>query len=151
MASSFPCKHVLVWVDGTDAANRALQAAVGIAKNSRARLTAVAVVDTETLNLLLKQKFLVHDEMLAFEKELAVSSENYLHAAQESAKKEGVRVDTVLLQGACHSAILREQEKRGADLIVMGNFSAEDIRRDLTARGRQLLLDSAKVPVLIVP
>ena len=151
MAHSFPCRHVLAWIDGTDSADRACRFAVSIAKAAGARLTAVAVVDTETLASLLKQKFLVPDEMQDFEQELTASSEKYLRNAQESAKKEGVKVDVVLLRGTCHSAVLAEQKKRSADLIVMGTFSAEEIRRDLTARGRQLLLDAAPVPVIVVP
>ncbi len=151
MASSHPFQHILVWVDGTDAADNACQKAIELASAARARITAVAVVDTETLSSLLKQKFLVPDEMQDFEREIEASSEKYLNKARECAKKAGVKTDVVLLRGTCHSAVLAEIKKSGADLVVMGIFSAEDIRRDLTARERQLLLDNSPVPVLVVP
>ena len=151
MAFSHPFQHVLVWVDGTDAANNACKTAIEMAAAAKARLTAVAVVDTETLSSLLKQKFLVADEMADFEREMEASSEKYLNQARENAKKAGVKTDVVLLRGKCHSAVLAEIKKCNADVAIMGNFSAEDIRRDLTARERQLLLDSSPVPVLVVP
>ncbi len=151
MASHLPFKHILVWVDGTDAANNACITAITMAKAAGAKMTVVAVVDTETLSSLLKQKFLVPDEMEDFEKEMEASADKYLRKAKEDAAKLGVKTDVVLLRGTCHSAVLAELKSRGADLVAMGNFSAEEIRRDLTARERQLLLDVSPVPVIVIP
>ncbi len=151
MASHLPFKHILAWVDGTDAANNACLTAIAMAKAAGAKITVVAVVDTETLSSLLKQKFLVPDEMEDFEKEMEASADKYLHNAKDAAVKQGVKTDVVLLRGTCHSAVLAELKSRGADLVAMGNFNSEEIRRDLTARERQLLLDVSPVPVIVVP
>jgi nucleotide-binding universal stress UspA family protein len=150
MANSLPYQHIMVWIDGTDSADRACRLAVDIARSSHAKITAVSVVDTETLGSLLKQRLLVVDEMQEFEVELAASAEKYLKNACELAAKAGVKMDTVLLKGCAHSGVLAEGGNRNADLIVMGTFNSADIRRDLAARGRQLVVDGAQCPVLLV-
>jgi nucleotide-binding universal stress UspA family protein len=150
MASEFPYKHVMVWIDGTDAAERACKAAIDIARSCRAKLTAVAVVDTEILGTLLKQRLLVVEEEQEFEVELEASTEKYLRNAREAAARAGVKMETVLLKGAVHSAITDAQSARAVDLIVMGTFNSADVRRDLNARGRQLVVDGARCPVMLV-
>ncbi len=150
MANALPYKHILVWIDGTDSADRACKTAIGMARASRAKVTAVTVVDTETLGTLLKQRLLVMDEMNEFEVELTASAEKYLRNAKDTAAKAGVKMDTVLLKGSAHSAMLAEQSSKSADLIIMGTFNSADIRRDLTARGRQLVVDGAPCHVLLV-
>ena len=151
MANSLTYKHILIWIDGTDSSDRACRVAIGLARASRCKITAVSVVDTETLGSLLKQRLLVVDEMKEFEVELAASAGKYLRNAEEIGKKAGVKMETVLLKGSAHSAILAERENRSADLLVMGIFNSADIRRDLTHRGRQLVVDGAKCPVILVP
>jgi len=151
MANSLPYKHILVWIDGTDASERACKAAIELARASRCKITGVSVIDTETLGSLLKQRLLVADEMKEFEVELAASAEKYLRNAQDTAKKAGVKMETVMLKGSARSAILAERSKMSADLIVMGTFNSADIRRDLTHHGRQLVVDGAQCPVLLVP
>jgi len=150
MASELPYKHVMVWIDGTDAAERACRAAIDIARSSKAKLTAVAVVDTEILGSLLKQRLLVLDEEQEFEVELEASAAKYLRNAKDAAAKAGVKMETILLKGSAPSTILDAQSAHSADLIVMGAFNSADIRRDLNARGRQLLINGARCHVMLV-
>jgi nucleotide-binding universal stress UspA family protein len=145
-----PHKHILVWIDGTDSGERACKAAIELARTAGARLTGVSVVDTEVLQTLLKRHLLVMDEMHEFEVDLAASAQKYLLNARELAAKSGVKMETVLLKGAAHTAVLGEQVSRSADLIVMGTFHSADIRRDLKARGRQLVVDGAHCPIMLV-
>lgn len=141
----------MIWMDGTASAERACRAAIEIARAARAALTAVAVIDTGTLASLFKQRLLVIEEMQEFEAELAALGRAYLDAVREAASKAGVRIDTVLLKGVSHEAVLSEQSARSADLLVIGAFKSADAHRDLIARARQLILDRAPCAVLLVP
>ena len=67
------------------------------------------------------------------------------------AAKAEVEHDGVLLRGACHTTVLQEQDRRKADLLVMGAYRATTVKTDLMAREKQLILDEIACPVLIVP
>ena len=64
-----PIRHILVLVDGTEASYNAADAAIDLARSLGSKLTAMAVVDTDTLRQLLSVKILVDAEMGEFEKE----------------------------------------------------------------------------------
>jgi len=67
MADKGPINAVMLMVDGTDACLRAAEYAVRLCSFAKARLMAVAVVDTETLHGLLSTRIMVEAEMKEFE------------------------------------------------------------------------------------
>ncbi|MGB3086789.1 MAG: universal stress protein, partial [Phycisphaerae bacterium] len=73
MAKS-PVNHILIVADGTEESFNAADRAIDLARALGARLTALAVVDTETLRQLLSARILVDAEMGEFEKELEESA-----------------------------------------------------------------------------
>jgi len=143
-------RHILVLVDGTDASYRAADAAIALAHNLGARLTAVAVVDTETLRQLLSARILVDAEMGEFEKELEASSRRQLAEVTGRAAEAKVAVEQALLTGNTETVVPREVRQREVDLIALGGFQSSKISRDLLARQRQQILDRAACPVLVV-
>jgi len=143
-------QHILVLVDGTESSYRAADAAIGLARDLGARLTAMAVVDTETLRQLLSVKILVDAEMGEFERELEESSRRQLAEVRERALDRKVLCDVVLLTGNSETIVPREVQERGVDLIAIGGFQSSKITRDLLARQRQQILDRARCPVLVV-
>ena len=72
---------------------------------------------------------------------------NYIAQLADTA---GVKNRTTLLTGACHTAILREQKERDADLLVMGSYRASMAQRDVMAHEKQLIVDEIPCPVLLV-
>jgi len=137
-------------VDGSESSIAAAKYAIQLAKSCKARLTAVAIVDTATLKHLLSTHIMVAAEMEEYERELEESGRSHLAYVSGLAKEAGVRAATALLKGAAHSAVLAEQKRCGADLIVVGAFRWTLAHRDQLARERQLLLDEAPCPVLVV-
>ncbi|MBM4039651.1 MAG: universal stress protein [Planctomycetes bacterium] len=143
-------RHILVLVDGTESSLKAAECAVQLARAYKAQLSAVGVVDTATLKHLLTSGIMVAAESQEYERELEASGRKHLAYAADLARENGVKAQTVLLKGAVHSAVLAEQKSCGADLIVIGAFRWTLCHRDVSARERQLILDEAPCPVLVV-
>ncbi len=145
-----PVNHILVLVDGTESSFRAADYAVEIAHAVGAKITALAVVDTDTLRQLLNVRILVDSEMDEFEKELELSSQNQLDEVRQRAMKKRVKFDDVLRSGNSEVIVPKEVSQRGVDLLAMGAFPSERVKYDLLARQRQQILDRATCPVLVV-
>ena len=82
MPKDAPIRHVLVLVDGTESAERAVQLAVELARALRTRLTGLTVIELETLHQLLSANVLTAPEMKDFEAGLAESGARHLEAAR---------------------------------------------------------------------
>ena len=145
-----PVTHILVVVDGTEASFRAADRAIDLARALGAQLTALAVVDTETLRQLLSVKILVDAEMGEFEKELEESARRQLAEIRERALDNKVVIEEVLITGSVETVIPKEVEERKVDLIALGGFPSTKVTRDLMARQRQMIMDRATCPVLVV-
>lgn len=143
-------RTVLMFADGSEAASRAMDVALLVAQAHEADLVAVAVVDTETLSMLLRQHILVRDEMVEFGAELEASAERQLRGFANQAKRQGVSLETALLKGNIHATILAEARRRKADLIVLAGFTSTMTRRDVLAKEKQYVMDEAPCPVLLV-
>ncbi len=145
-----PVNHILVLVDGTEASFNAADTAIDLARALGARLTALAVVDTETLRQLVNVKILVDAEMGEFEKELEQSARRQLAEVRERALNQKVVIDEVLVIGNAETVVPKEVQDRGVDLIALGSFPSTKVTRDLVARQRQQIIDRATCPVLVV-
>ena len=145
-----PVNHILVLVDGTEASFRAADRAIDLARALGAKLTALAVVDTETLRQLLNVKILVDAEMGEFEKELEESARRQLAEVRERALDQKVVIEEVLITGSVETVVPKEVQDRGVDLIALGGFQSTKITRDLVARQHQQIIDRATCPVLVV-
>ncbi len=142
--------HILVLVDGTKGSFRAADYAVELARILRARLTALAVVDTDTLRQLLNVRILVDSEMVEFQKELERSAQNQLDEVRHRAMDGRVRFVDVLRSGNSEVIVPFELSQRKVDLLAMGAFKSDRVKHDLLARQRQQILDRAPCPIIIV-
>ena len=145
-----PFQNILVLIDAGESSLKAAEYAVHLAAATPARLTALSVVDTDTLNTLLAARILVEQEMREFEADLERSHNRGLKYVRQIAAKAGIQLETVLAKGTCHSTVLAEQKARQIDLIVIGAFRYSLARLDLIARERHLIIDGAPCPVLII-
>ena len=144
-----PFRHLLVIVDGTETSDRAVRLAVILAAATRARLTAIAFVETDTLKRLLTVKVLSQSEMGDFEQGLEESAQRQLTAAVATGRAGGIAIETAIVRGNSEETVPREVARRGNDLIVIGAFDSQRANRDLLARQRQQIVDRAPCPVLV--
>ncbi len=149
MAAS-PFRTMLLLVDGTGPGMRAAEFAVQMARTTQARLVAISVVDTDTLKKLVSVRILAAQEMSEFESQLGASRKRELDFVEQLARKAKVSIQTALRSGVCHSMVLAEQKEIAADLIIIGGFHVSLTKHDLAARERQLILEEAPCPVLVV-
>jgi nucleotide-binding universal stress UspA family protein len=148
MAATY--KQLLLLCEGTETGMKAARHAIELASNEKARLSVLAVVDTETLKTLVSRRIFLEDEMAEYESEIERSGQKQLNYVLSLAQKARVKAESELVRGAWHSAVLAAQKKRKADLLVIGAFTATMSKRDLIAREKQLILDEIECPVLIV-
>jgi nucleotide-binding universal stress UspA family protein len=150
MPNARPVQHVLALVDGTEPSLHAADMAIELALALGARMTAMAIIDTDTLRHLLSVRILVDAEMGEFEKELQESARRHLHDVRLRAAARELVIDEVLATGNSEAIVPKEVAARGIDLIALGGFQSSRVPRDLLARQRQQIIDHAVCPVLVV-
>jgi nucleotide-binding universal stress UspA family protein len=150
MASASPPEHILVVVDGTDESFRAADHAIELGRSLGSKVTALGVVDTDTLRQLLSVKILVDAEMGELEDELGESARRQLEEVHERGMKRKVVIDVVQVAGNTEEVVPKEVQDRKVDLIALGGFDSSKARHDLVARQRQQIVDHASCPVLVV-
>ena len=142
--------NILVLADGSEQGFRAAGQAIALAKTCEAKLTAISVIDTETLRQLLTFRILASQEMSDFEGELEVSARQYLDRVRSMAMDEKMIAEQVLVKGPYHTAVLAQQRQLGNDLLVIPAFKSRDATKDLLAREYQKIVDDAPCPVMMV-
>ena len=146
-----PIRSLLVLVDGSDTAFKAVEYALRFASFTSAKLTDISVVDTDTLRKLTSARILVEEEVAEFEAELERSQASHLESVAHMARKAGVTVETVLRKGVIHSAVLHEQRAIDADLIVIGKRRRSTVEALLLGSTTRHVLADANCDVLVVP
>lgn len=149
MTRQLPVKHLMVLVDGTDASCRAVDQAIEMACLLPARLTALALAETDTLRQLLSARILTPDEMAEFEEGLRDSARRQLDEVRERASGKGIEIETLFADGNSEVVLPAEVRARAVDLVVVGYFDSSHAQRDLLDRQRQQVVDHAPCPVLV--
>ena len=151
MARSQMFETILLFIDSSDAGVAAAGVAIQIAKEQKAKLVAVTVVDTETLNMLLRTKIFLAEERDEYEAELAHEAERYQRYVEKLARAEKIKVEFRTLKGVAHRMVAEAAHDIGADLIVMGTAQEKIGQRNLLSRERQMILGEVGCSVLLVP
>lgn len=143
-------KHILAAVDDSETSNRALDEAISLAKDQRAELTLVYVLDTVEL---LSSATVV--DMHQTEKGWSESAQELLKKAWERALKAGVKPKARLQQtmdvpDRVAQAILSEAKRAQADLIIAGTHGRTGLSRVLMGSVAEGLVRHAAVPILLV-
>lgn len=139
-------KKLLVPVDGSAAALRALQAAVALAKLSGATLHLVHAHEAPR----------VHGEILVYVSEEKMRAlqraqcEAFLDRAEAELKGSGVRYTREVLEGPVGRTLAEHAERIGCDAIVMGRHGESALRDMLMGSVAMKVLHASGLPVLLV-
>ncbi|OPY22968.1 MAG: Universal stress protein [Methanobacterium sp. PtaU1.Bin097] len=124
----------MVPTDGSKCSLKAEDIAISIAKNFKAKLVVVHVID---------EKLIYPFEVLEEE------GNTILDEAARKGKDEGVDVEQVLIVGSPAHDMEKIVEKTGADLVVIGTHGKTGIRKILMGSVAENTIKTVKVPVLL--
>ena len=145
-------RKILVAVDGSTASAKGLREALRLAKTEGARLFILHVVDEYPA-------FAALDGMMAgapgadLVPALREGGKRVLAKAQAVAAKQNVKAKAILremLSGPAAYPIVREAQKVGANLIVLGTHGRRGVRRLVLGSDAEQVVRTASVPVLLV-
>ncbi len=141
-------KHILVPVDGSPTAMKAVGKAAGLAKTFGSAVTVLYVIDPYPFTG-------VGADFAYGQAQYLTAATSMANAALDAAKKElgdaGVAAETLVGEGhAVQEGISRALESTGADLIVMGSHGRRGIEKLVLGSVTQRVLGAVHVPVLVV-
>lgn len=145
-------KHILVAVDGSELADRAMAHGSALAKMLDARVTAVTVTPNwSPLEMAHKSRSGSVNAISDYEKAEANAANVILDAAVRTAKGAGINCDVVHLADLPPAeGIIKAAKERVCDLIVMASHGRRGVGRLLLGSQASEVVAYATVPILIV-
>ncbi len=141
-------KHILLATDGSEASARAVQLAVGMAREQGARLTALYVVDPYPYLGVGEANPMGFQAYMSAALAYAAQAHAAVIAAADAAPKVDVqlrRVEDV----AAAKGITESARDLGADLIVVGSHGRSGLQRLMLGSVAAKVVAQAEIPVLV--
>lgn len=144
--------NILVATDGSKLADKALKAAIGLAKTLGAKVTAFYAYPEYTSPAYGEGAFIgQYVSKSEFRKRSQEAAAAILTAAGGKAKAAGVAFDSLSAEdNAPYAAIIKAAAKKKCDLIVMASHGRRGLAGVLLGSETQKVLTHSKVPVLVV-
>lgn len=141
-------KHLLVPTDGSPLSAKAVQAAVGFAKEAGARITALSVAEPFPFSALSESAYL--PDQTRYEKQMRDQARNYVDDVAEEARDAGVPCETrVALSFSPYEEIVRLADELGCDAIFMASHGHKGISRLFVGSETQKVLAHSTLPVMV--
>lgn len=143
-------KRILVPVDGSATSNQGLQQAIQLAKDQKATLLLLHVVDESPLVQSAVASGGLFTDLLD---SLTQNGKKILLKSEELARQKRVRTQTTLVEnwlGPVADAILKSAKKLRADLIVIGTHGRRGGARLIMGSDAENVVRQSNVPVLLI-
>jgi len=145
-------KNILVAVDGSPIADRALDQAIELAKDHASALRVIHVVDMGVLPLAPELAI----DMDALTRARLAAGDKILEAARKVVSDAGLKVESQRLETGTPTqpvaaVIAAEAERWSADLIVLGTHGQRGFVHHLLGSVADGVVRRARMPVLMVP
>ena len=150
--------HILVALDGSQLAEKALPVAKDLADSSGGTIHLIQVVSRQP------EFEAAHggegsSQMAELSQDLArrlietrlTGGQEYLDRISSELASPGLKVETAILEGAADEQIISYSREHGVDLIVISTHGYGGIKRLLLGSVTDRVLRSCEVPVLVVP
>ena len=142
--------HIIAPVDGSTISFSAVKKAAQLAKAFDAKLTLISLIGENPYNdtdFYTPPAALMRDYYIQAHE----NAENALKEAYVKAEEEGIEATLRIIKGKVNAeSVSSVAEEQHADLIVMGSHGRKGIQKMLLGSFAQDVLNSTKLPVLIV-
>src|SRR6266568_7478048 len=139
-------QHVLVPIDFSATADRALEYAIALAQQLQARLTLLHVLDLTPVTM---------DEMTVgvvatYLEEQEIEAQHLLQASLERVQRAGLQGESLLVQGTPTQTIVDTAGEQGVDLILMGTHGRTGLAHVFLGSVAEHVVRQGPCPVLVV-
>jgi nucleotide-binding universal stress UspA family protein len=138
-------QHVLVPIDFSDTADRALEYAIALAQQLHARLTLLHVLHLPPLAM----GDMTTGVPVSALDELENDAQQLLQASLDQVQRAGIQVDGLLAHGTPTQTIVDTAGKQGVDLIIMGTHGRTGLTHVLLGSVAEHVVRQAPCPVLV--
>jgi nucleotide-binding universal stress UspA family protein len=141
-------KHILVPVDGSETAQKAVEKAAGLAKAFGSAVSVIYVIDPYPFTGLGSDFAYGQAEYLSA---ATAEAEQAIQSARQTLTQAGITPTTkVVEEHATWRGILDAAKAFGADLIVMGSHGRHGLEKVVLGSVAQRVLSHAHLPVFVV-
>lgn len=143
-------RQILVPVDGSETANKALQAALDLAKDSGGCVRVIHIIEDLAYAGSYEQFGAYTEDLL---NAIRTAGNDILQDAMMRAQSAGVEADRVLVDsvsGRLAEIVASAAREWNADLIVVGTHGRRGVGRMLLGSGAEQIIRLAPVPVLVI-
>lgn len=138
--------RILVPIDFSAGADRALQRAVDCARKDHSRVILLHVVQMPYLGIGFDAR-----EVFALENKLVVETRAQLAEVARGLRRQGLEVDEMVRTGRAVQGIAETAERTGSDLIVIGSRGQTGLKKIMLGSVAEGVVRHAPCPVLVVP
>ena len=135
---------IMIATDGSKQVEKAVEAAVQLAKITGARLYAVYVIASAGYT---PRNFGWEESLTEI---LEAEAKKAVTFVEEAGKVSGVKVEPVILEGHPADRIMKFAEQEDMDLIVMGTLGRTGLDRFLLGSIAENVVRHSKTPVMVV-
>jgi universal stress protein A len=146
----FKPKKILVPTDFSDYSSKALQKALDIAKEEGSEILLFHVIHNDFQTCVVDYCFTVDEIESIKSRMFAASKENTQKELDKFPLSKEVKVSTEVRNGVPYEEILKFQEEKGADLIVIASHGRSAIKTYFMGSVTSRVLKRAKCEVLLV-
>jgi nucleotide-binding universal stress UspA family protein len=144
-------KKILVAIDGSKLADKAVKAAIGLAKDSGARVTGLYAASEYKTPYYPEGVYYDWPTPADYKKNILQSAEKWISKVNKLAADSKVTMNVVVVfDDHPHEAIISNARKVKADLIVMASHGRRAVSALLLGSETQKVLSLSKIPVLVV-
>ena len=147
-------RRILVPIDGSPTSNRGLDEAIDLARDQKAKICLLHVVDELVVTAGIDgMVYMPPDYVDDFVKGLRAGGTKLLARAEAKVRKRGVAIETVLLETVGRRVadlIVKQAKKWDADVIVLGTHGRRGLSRVVMGSDAEMVLRETPLPVLLV-
>jgi nucleotide-binding universal stress UspA family protein len=143
---------ILISTDGSEAAQKAAMYAVDLAKQLKASIIVLSIIDKRSfIGQTVQAKEATMNVIEPLEDYLREAAEGYVGEIIELCNKNGVSSKTVITSGHPVEVIVKEAERAKADLIIIGSHGKSALAAAVLGSVTYgVIHKDTKIPVLIV-